>query len=410
MKIVVKDVFCLVSVVALICYNIVVFANQPTTEFNGPYGGLLFIALSPIILSYIVVIALSTYLTLRTIWNLIVKGETKIEFIISSILVIGSLFLVGYGTFYKESDSLKEWRQKAIEDREKWNDSLLMKFGGGYEIIRRGCIWRGDTIIYKTGDLQIDTLVVDEASNTCHWTYKPTVNYKIHFFNKDKYTQDSANASMHPLKYEERMQYVINQVNNKRRDEFNFYLMGGADNSVKNDTIMCFLFQTSKHDSTRRMGYLYFAMEHGMAVLKDSCSDIYRLIDYLKEKDYRVSMWWPSYPSEYDLPLLRSYYRKEKLINDDFIQYTDYFDVLQKKPVITNFQTWVEYWNTTTESLVYIETKIESQQKANDYPIFDYRTEFSASKHSLDPADTLEVGRLVMRNGKYVKEVQMQKE
>ena len=73
--------------------------------------------------------------------------------------------------------------------------------------------------------------------------------------------------------------------------------------------------------------------------------------------------------------------------------------------MIINCQDWIEYWDTTAKSLVYIATKLECQPKDNDYPIFDYYTEFRASKHSLGPADTLEKGRYVMRNGKYVKEV-----
>ena len=113
-----KNIFCLISMVLLIAYNLIVFANQPSTVFNGPYGGLLFLFLSPIILLYVVLVFLGTYSSLRTICILIVKGETKKEFIISALLVICSIFLVGYGTFYKESYSLKERRQEILKNRE----------------------------------------------------------------------------------------------------------------------------------------------------------------------------------------------------------------------------------------------------------------------------------------------------
>ena len=172
---------------------------------------------------------------------------------------------------------------------------------------------------------------------------------------------------------------------------------------------MCFLFETSKHDATQRLGYLYFSFYSNVAVLRDSCSDIYRLIDYPKEEGYRVSSWW-AYPSDYDLPLLRSCYRKEKLTNNDFIQYADYFDILQKKPVIVNCPVWIEYWDTTAKSLNYTTTEFERRQKDFDYPILDYYTTFRAHKHSSGPPDdTLEKGRYVMRNGEYVKEVYYQK-
>ena len=401
--------------------NLITFYYQPSDfsifdHVTDKWAGLGKLLMTPVVFVYAVLVIAGMISLIKTLYPILVGEKCSTLTKVTVTVVSVSLLAVGYGTFLQKQSFADLHETMEIGRRSaKWDqENVLLKYGGGRRLYRSASVWRGDTIIYNTGyydggKIQIDTLVVNEASNTCHWTYKPMVDYRIEYFGKDRFTQDAASASLPPMKYEERMQYVINNMNNKDKNEY--YYVKGADETVKNDTIMCFLFQTSKHDATRRLGYLYFAIEHGMAVLKDSCSDIYRLIDYPKEKDYRVRAWW-AYQSERDLPLLRSCYRKEKLINDDFIQYSDYFDVLQKKPTITNFPTWVEYWNSTTESLVYIETKIESQRKANDYdyPIFDYRTEFRASKHSLDPADTLEIGRLVMSDGKYVKEVQMKKE
>jgi len=396
----------------LIVANLITFYYQPSSfsifnHAHGKWDGLFILVMIPVVFSYAVLAIIGIILLTKNLHTILTgkESDTLTKMTVSALLF--SLLAIGYGTFLKQ-ESLAVFFEKIEINRSsnQWDrEHVLLKYGGRNRIYRSNCICRGDTIINHPDKLIIDTLVLDKSSNTCYWTYKPMVNYRIDYFNNNLFTQDDADKSFCPLKYDERIQYVINQVNNKHENEFNFYRIDGVDDIIKNDTIMCFLFKTSNHDTTQRLGYLYFSFYNNVAVLKDSCSDIYRLINYPKDKDYRESACWAP-PSEYDLPLLRSWYRKEKLINNDFIRYVDYFDILQKKPVITNCPDWIEYWDTTTESLVYITTKFERQPKPNGYPVFDYHTTLKASKHSLDPADTLEIGRYVMHNGEYIKEVQ----
>ncbi len=401
--------------------NLVTFYYQPSSFsiFNpggGKWDGLHWLFMLPVVFCYAVLAIVGIILLTKNLHSILTGKESDSFTKATVFALLFSLLAISYGTFLqKQSLEATLHDTKRELSRYQWeNENVLIKYGGGKTIVRSRCIWRGDTIIYKySSSPHIDTLVIDEANNTCHFTYKPMVDYHIEVFRKNNFTQDSANAFF-PSKYDERIQYVINQVNNKHEDEFNFYFMEGADDHVRNDSIMCFLFKTSQYDATQRLGYLYFTIRDHVAVLKDSCSDIYRLIDYPKEEGYRVSCWW-AHPSEYDLPLLRSCYRKEKMTNNDFIQYGDYIDVLQKKPVIINCPIWIEYWDTTTKSLNYTTTKFECRQNSDgyydpmQYPVFDYYTEFSASKHSDDPADTLEKGQYFMRDGEYVKEVYYQK-
>ena len=393
--------------------NLIAFYFQPSSFsiFNketDKWARLGTLLMTPVVFGYVLLV-IAGLISLIKILYPILRGQessnlTKVT--VSALLI--SLLAISYGTFLKKSYAALEVMEVESRSNQWENEHVLLKYGGGKEICRSNCILRGDTIIHRADKLKIDTLVLDKSNNTCYWTYKPMVNYRIDYFNDNLFTQDADDKTFCPLQYDERIQYVINQVNNKHKDEFNFYTMDGVDEHIKNDTIMCFLFETSKHDATHRLGYLYFSIKNNVAILKDSCSDIYRLIDYPKDKDYRESSWWP-YPSEYDLPLLRSCYRKEKLTNNDFIQYGDYFDILQKKPVIINCPDWIEYWDTTAKSLNYTTTKFESRHKDSDYPIIDYYTTFRASKHSSGPPDTLEIGRYVMRNGEYVKDVLYQK-
>ncbi|MBO7568607.1 MAG: hypothetical protein J6T60_16085 [Bacteroidales bacterium] len=409
----------------LIVANLIAFCFQPSdfSIFNHAHdnwsAGLFTLMMIPVVFGYAVSAIVGIILLTKNLHSILTCKENDTLTKVTVFALLFSLLAIGYGTFLKKQPSmadlikaqedLKKAQANVIADEQWDNENVLLKYGSGERIYRRSCIVHGDTIIFHPSELKIDTLVLDKSSNTCHWTYKPMVDYRITYFNDSLFTQDAADKSFSPLKYDERIQYVINQVNNKHEDEFDFYFMDGVDDQIKNDTIMCFLFKTSKYDATERLGYLYFSIDNNVAVLKDSCSDIYRLINYPKDKDYRERAWWAS--DEYDLPLLRSQYRKEKLTNNDFIQYDDYFDILQKKPVIVNCPVWIEYWDTTAKSLNYTTTKFESRQKDFDYPILDYYTTFRAHKHSSGPPDdTLEKGRYVMRNGKYVKEVYYKKE
>ena len=396
--------------------NLVTFYYQPSSFslFNpggGKWEGLFWLFMLPVVFCYAVLAIVGIILLTKNLHSILTGKESDSFTKATVFALLFSLLAIGYGTFVAKQSmaDIVNDMERDISSYQWDNENVLLKYGGGNMIYRRDCIVRGDTIIHHPSKLKIDTLVLDKSSNTCYWTYKPMVNYRIDYFNDNLFTQDAADRSFCPVTYDERMQYVINQVNNKHKDEFNFYRMDGVDYQIKNDTIMCFLFKTSQYDATQRLGYLYFSFYSNVAVLRDSCSDIYRLINYPKDKDYRENAWWP-YPSEYDLPLLRSYYRKEKLTNNDFIQYADYIDVLQKKPVIINCPIWIEYWDTTAKSLNYTTTEFERRQKDFDYPILDYYTTFRAYKHSSGPPDdTLEKGRYVMRNGEYVKEVDYKK-
>lgn len=403
-----EEIFGLVCMWLLVIANLIVFCVQPTdwSVFNKVssghnFGGLVQLFMAPIVFFYVVLIIIVSYFIVRTIYNHITKKECLKSLKIATIGVLCSLCLVSYGTFFK----------KAVEENDrknKRNAELLIKLENGYEIEREGCIWRGDTIICKFNYLQIDTLVMDEESNTCHWTNKPMINYKIAIFNKDKFTQDADTTYYHPLKYTERMQYVINLLNNKEYKWPPFPNDIGADDDVYNDSILCYLFKTSKHDSKKQIGYLYFTVNNNVYTLKDSCKDVYRLRGYVEpDEDYRISIGWGSY-NHFDkiLPLIKTIYQKKKKANDDFIYYYDYFDISQKKFVLCNVPYWEEYIDPETEKLVYITSKFDYRQpRVNNYPAINYYTTLMKDKYSREPADTTERGRYIMKGGKYVKEL-----
>lgn len=422
-----KNIFCLISMVLLIVNNLIVFANQPSKAFNIiNYYSNLYLLLWPLYLIYMVLIFLGTYSSLRTICILIVKGETKIEFIISALLVICSIFLVGYGTFYKETDSLKKRRQEILKNREEHKDGLLIKFGWSYEISRGGCIWRGDTIIdkyYSIPYYYTDTLVVDEESNTCHWTYKPMINYRINFFNKDKFTQDVANISYSPEGYFTKIQYVANCVNNKKVGEF-YYDKDATRMVFQNDSIICFLFDKSYHGEDS-VGYLLFGIEYGVAVLRDSMSNIYDLhADKTPNNEKHVIEHYVNKSNGVPIVKVKCEQHKKgkSFLDGEFFYYYDYFDIDTKDFVLCHAPYILSRKDTVNRLYVRDDMNLydgfshiinDSWPEVNGYPVIEYRSVRSINDYDynmLQPKDTLEYGRYVMRDGKYVKEVQWKKE
>ncbi len=147
---------------------------------QNPAPTIIFIVIALIsactLFAYMIFAIVGTISLVLTLYSLLVK---RISYFFSNVaagLLLVSICFVGYGTFFKKYPK----------------DSMpLIKYYGGNEIYRNNCIWRNDTIINKYGYLHIDTLVVDEENNTCHWTHKPMVNYRIEYYKKNKFIEDT---------------------------------------------------------------------------------------------------------------------------------------------------------------------------------------------------------------------------
>ena len=74
--------------------------------------------------------------------------------------------------------------------------------------------------------------------------------------------------------------------------------------------------------------------------------------------------------------------------------------------MLCNVPYWEEYIDPETEKLVDITSMFDYQQpRVNNYPAINYYTTLMKDKHSREPADTIERGRYIMKDGKYVKEL-----
>ncbi|MBR2195224.1 MAG: hypothetical protein IJ911_06370 [Salinivirgaceae bacterium] len=393
--------------------NLITFYYQPIpfSIFAKPgdkWAGLFWLFMIPVVFVYAVLAVAGVVSLMRGILYLFwIDGETKKITKVTMVAVSVSLLAVGYGTFLKKQSFPELVR--AIE-LAKWKDEhVLLKYGGGYEIERDECIWRGDTVIYNAGighagkKGEIDTLVVDNASNTCHWTYKPMVNYHIEYFYKNKFTQDAANVTYCPDEYFAKIQYIINYVNNKKVDEF-YYDKNIMWSMVQTDSNIFFLSDK---------GYILFGIENGVAVLRDSMSNIYDLRDYPEPDDgFNYSMRLiKSYQKENGWPLLEYLFEKSKYF-EGYVRYYDLFDVETKKFVLYHAIDFERHHDTVNNYEVVIDHHFSNSSAYSteiiDRPTMTYLTVREIK--DLDLCDTLEFGTYVMRDGKYVKEVLWNKE
>ncbi len=395
--------------------NLITFYYQPTyfSIFAIPgdkWAGLYWLIMLPVVFVYAVLAVAGVVSLMREILYLFwVGGETQKITKVTMVAVSVSLLAVGYGTFLKKQSFPELVR--AIE-LAKWKDEhVLLKYGGGYEIERDECIWRGDTVIYNAGighagkKGEIDTLVVDNASNTCHWTYKPMVNYHIEYFHKNKFTQDAANVTYCPDGYFAKIQYIINCVNNKNVDEF-YYDKNIMWSMVQTDSNIFFLSDK---------GYILFGIENGVAVLRDSMSNIYDLRDYPEPNDgFNYSMRREkTYRKENGWLVIEYLFEKCKgSIFEEYVCYHDFFDVETKKFVLYHAIGFERHQDTVNNYEVVIDHHFsnpsEFSEKIIDWPTTTYLTERKIK--DLDLCDTLELGTYFMRDGKYVKEVLWNKE
>ncbi|MBP5371798.1 MAG: hypothetical protein J6Y55_07770 [Bacteroidales bacterium] len=389
--------------------NLITFYYQPTyfSIFDPPAGkwdGLFWLFMFPVVFVYAVLAVAGVVSLMREILYLFwIDGETKKITKVSMVAVSVSLLAVGYGTFLQKQSladfvEITCWKIKRAQREQK---NILLKYGGDYKINRHSCIWRGDTII--TGNKRTDTLVVDEANNTCHRTYKPMVNYHIEYFHKNRFTQDAANVTFCPDEYFAKIQYIINCVNNKKVSEF-YYDKNTTWYVFQTDTNIFFLFDK---------GYLLFDIENGVAVLRDSMSNIYDLRDYAEPDDgFNYSMRREkTYRKENGWLVLEYRFEKSKYF-EEYVRYYDLFDVETKKFVLYHAIGFERHQDTVNNYEVVIDHHFsnpsEFSEKIIDWPTMTYLTVREIK--DLDLCDTLEFGTYVMRDGKYVKEVLWNKE
>lgn len=405
--------------------NLITFYNQPSdfsifNDVTNKWAGLGILLMTPVVFVYAVLVIAGMISLIKTLYPILVgeKCSTLTKVTVAAVSV--SLLAVGYGTFLQKQSPADFFETMEIKTSIAQSDqeSVLLKYGGGYKMYRHSCIWRGDTILYKDTKQKIATLVVDEASNTCHWTYKPMVNYKIHFFNKDNFTQDAANVTFCPGEYSAKIQYIINCVNNKKVGEF-YYDKDATSDVFQNDSIICFMFD-KKYKSEDIVGYLLFGIENGVAVLRDSMSNIYDLFDdETSDNEYHVIEYHLNKSN--GVPIVKVTSKPKSNYKEDFFYFYDYFDIETKEFVLYHAPYILSRNDTVNRRYVRDDMSLsdgfcfynDSWPKENGYPVIEYYTVRSIRDYDYNellPVDTLEVGRLVMRNGKYVKEVQWKKE
>lgn len=408
--------------------NLITFYNQPSdfsifNDVTDKWAGLGTLLMTPVVFVYAVLVIAGMISLIKTLYPILVgeKCSTLTKVTVTAVSV--SLLAVGYGTFIQKQSPADFFKTMEIKTSSaQWDkENVLLKYGGDYEISRHESIWRGDTIIHKyysSFSYYTDTLVVDEASNTCHWTYKPMVNYKIHFFNKDNFTQDAANVTFCPEGYSAKIQYIINSVNNKKVGDF-YYDENTTSEVFQNDSIICFMFDKRYHGKDS-VGYLLFGIENGVAVLRDSMSNIYDLFDdETSDNEYHVIEYHLNKSN--GVPIVKVTSKPKSNYKEDFFYFYDYFDIETKEFVLYHAPYILSRNDTVNRRYVSDDMSLsdgfcfynDSWPKENGYPVIEYYTVRSIRDYDYNellPADTLEVGRLVMRNGKYVKEVQMQKE
>lgn len=405
--------------------NLITFYNQPSdfsifNDVTNKWAGLYWLIMLPVVLVYAVLVIAGMISLIKTLYPILVgeKCSTLTKVTVAAVSV--SLLAVGYGTFLQKQSPADFFKTMEIKTSSaQWDkENVLIKYGGDYEMYRHSCIWRGDTILYKDTKQKIATLVVDEASNTCHWTYKPMVNYKIHFFNKDNFTQDAANVTFCPEGYSAKIQYIINCVNNKKVGDF-YYDENATSRVFQNDSIICFMFD-KKYKSEDRVGYLLFGIENGVAVLRDSMSNIYDLFDdETFNNEYHVIEYHLNKSN--GVPIVKVTSKPKSNYKEDFFYFYDYFDIETKEFVLYHAPYILSRNDTVNRRYVRDDMSLsdgfcfynDSWPKENGYPVIEYYTVRSIKDYDynmLQPKDTLEYGRYVMRDGKYVKEVQWKKE
>ena len=170
------------------------------------------------------------------------------------------------------------------------------------------------------------------------------------------------------------------------------------------DTNIFFLFDK---------GYLLFDIENGVAVLRDSMSNIYDLRDYAEPDDgFNYSMRREkTYRKENGWLVLEYRFEKSKYF-EEYVRYYDLFDVETKKFVLYHAIGFERHQDTVNNYEVVIDHHFsnpsEFSEKIIDWPTMTYLTVREIK--DLDLCDTLELGTYVMRDGKYVKKVLWNKE
>lgn len=390
--------------------NIIVFLGQPSklsafdhVSGGHHFGGLYVFALQLGLIVYLPAVVLGTISVVMALYRSLTenKEENKVPFY-CAIFTLATLALVTYGTFWKKSHS-----QTQIEKQQKeWENELLLKsYGGNYsnEIHNRGSIYWGDTIISKHGEF-IDTLVIDAANQTCHWTYKPEVNYEIIFDHRDRFEESPREKSYCPKNYDGKIQYIINCVNNHKIGHY-YCDDDSYRHKYENDSIICFAIDSSYYGVGRK-GFLLFKVQDSIVTLEDSSSNIYKGRNdygYLETKEF--------IGKANGMPLLifknntwNSY------DNYNFSHYTDYYDI-EKRQFVLKTLSIKSASDSATGKVNQINVEIRDYgnflKYQNGYPVLEYqvvaRTFDLYEEGDKESSKTIETGEYRMEDGAYKK-------
>ncbi len=399
--------------------NINIFVFQPCKESPFDHvspghhlGGLVIFALMLGLIIYLPLVIIGTYSTVKTLYHFI-SGESKrsLASLLFAIFTLISLSLVTYGTFWKEKpkDPRDIEREKEIEKSKKdYEDRLLLKSYGGPNgiIIDNRCAYWGNSIIFKEGN-NVDTLIVNSADNTCHWTYNPEVNYEIIFDNRNKYgIIQNSNSIDEFLDYRGKLQYIINSINNKCVDQYHCD-KDSYKYKFENDSVICFAVDSIDDDWHDKKAFLLFRIQDSIATLVDSSSNIYK-----DRKDYVGLNTEGFIKKENGMPILKTRIRMEQSpIEKTYTHYYDYYDI-EKKKFVLKALVLDEKYDSVTNKTHRIEVDIRDYMAdikyKNGYPVLQYTKFASESKEnevssSEDDKKVIETGEYRMKNGKYQK-------
>lgn len=408
-----KNITSIIFMILLAVTNIIVYSWQPCKlsafdHVSGGHhlGGVFVFAMKLGLIVYLPAIVLGTISVVMVLYRSLTEGKEKKEVpFYCAIFTLSTLVLVTYGTFWKKSIS-----EIQIERQQKeWENELLLKsYGRDYskEIHNRGSIYWGDTLISKHGEY-IDTLVIDAANKTCHWTYKPEVNYEIIFDHRDRFEESPRNESYCPQDYDGKIQYIINCVNNHKAGQF--YCDGYSyHQKYENDSIICFAIDS--YYSDQRKGFLLFKIQDSIVTLVDSSSNIYM---YKDMKDYWQMESQGFIAKENGMPLLKfSYEKMSKALDRNYTMFYDYYDI-EKKQFVLNTLYIESKCDSVTKKGSRIDIDIidynreDFNKYQNGYPIFHYQTEERTfdlyEEVNEDSPRTIETGEYRMENGEYRK-------
>ncbi|MEE1085540.1 MAG: hypothetical protein UH850_17605 [Paludibacteraceae bacterium] len=404
----------IIIMILLAITNIISFYNQPfsfspfdETNFgNKDLSGILIWALRLGLIVYLPLIIAGTYSLVKSI-SAVIKGEQGIMLRIVTFTTLFSLILVFFGTFFKESYN-DFYRNHKFEKENVIIKSYADNFQDGH------CIWRGDTIIERS-DNSIDTLIIDAKSNTCHWTYKPEINYEIIFDHRARFKESPKNKTYAPFDYEGKIQYIINCVNNKPVDQI-YYDERCCKRKYDQDSLIVFIVDDANYCNDNKFGFLLFNVKDSIATLSDS-SSFYNINENVAVRNHTLINKANGMPLiRIDKIIIDTLKGKRYSCNETYN--TDYYDIENKKFVLKDAILKESRTDTITRQIDGNDVSYRQRRKINvfysddakldyktGYPIIDYVKTiwYDSTEYSEEKTDTLEKGQYRMTNGMYQK-------